>query len=103
MLMVPPTRAWPVLGDTGSHLWALRELRRRLGKVAGHAGPPGRALAFLSEGAPGGACSRRAPLVLTGDTAGRESLPSAGGAAQDELAALGRGAELVVVPGRSTV
>lgn len=104
MLTVLPTGAWPLLTDTGSgsRLWALGELRL-LWEVAGYARPPGCALTFLFKAVLGRAWSRPAPFVLTGDTTGCESLSLAGGAGQDELAALGSGAEFIVVPGSSTV
>jgi len=65
--------------------------------------PLGCVLAFFFKAALSGACSLSVPFVLTRDTTGCESSFLAGRAGQDELAALGSGAEVIVVPGDATV
>lgn len=76
---------------------------RLLWKFTGYAWPPGCTVTLLFKAALGRAWSWPAPFVLTCDTTGCESLPLTGGAGQDELAALGSGAEFILVPWGSTV
>lgn len=96
------TQAGPILSSIRSWLWA-QGGSRLLWKFTGYTWPSGCAVTFLFKAVLGKAWSWPASFVLTWDTTGCESLSLTGGAGQDELAALGSGAEFILVPWGSTV